>query len=341
LVEDTYLTNNQVWLKNIQVRLILLNYKKIFAITLGIILVFLLSYIGFKYYKYDFDKVHYSLSFSFVPIEGGDYSIIEKTNRQLLKLYQAPENKELQENVNELLNNFEIINQVSFIKSTDSNFGEMNYQFSEEIVKKKRIDQNIRYTFDPQDEINGIPVIRVKADIAFKPYTSYQVKNININDYLTKEKYWPVGHTYFKNILHNILKENMSEKEKVLAISQWINDNMRPAEEKGTRYGALKAAQTKRGRCMDYSDVFITLCRTADIPTRQVFGRNFNGGGHAWTEVYIKDQGWFPVEPQYDILGVSKIHIPLTISSDGNYPLIYWTLPKMKKIDFIDYLLDI
>jgi len=318
----------------------LLNYKKKFAIILGIILV-IFAYIGFKFYQYDFDKVHYRLSFSFVPIEGGDYSIIEKTNRQLLKLYKNPNNEELKKNVNELLKSFEVTNQVSFIKSTDNNFGEMKYQFSEEIVNKKRINQNIKYTFNPKSEINGIPIIRVKAIIAFKPYISYEVKDININDYLSKEKYWPVDNTYFKNILINILKDNKSEKEKVLAISKWINDNMRPAEEKGTRYGALKAAQTKRGRCMDYSDVFITLCRTADIPTRQVFGRNFNGGGHAWAEVYLKEQGWFPVEPQYDILGVSKIHIPLTISSDGNYPLIYWTLPKMKKIDFIDYLLDI
>ena len=318
-----------------------MNYKKIFAITLGIILVFLLSYIGFKYYKYDFDKVHYSLKFSFVPIEGGDYSIIEKTNRQLLKLYKNPENKELQENVNKLLKNFEVTNKVSFIKSTDYNFGEMKYQFSEKVIEKRIINQNIKYTFNPQNKINGIPVIRVKADIAFKPYTSYKVENINMNDYLTKEKYWPVGNKYFKNILSEILDKDISEKEKVIAISQWINDNMRPAEEKGTRYGALKAAQTKRGRCMDYGDVFITLCRTAGIPTRQVFGRNFNGGGHAWAEVYLKEYGWFPVEPQYNILGVSKIHIPLTISSNGNYPLIYWTLPKMKKIDFIDYLLDI
>jgi len=318
----------------------LLRVKKLLIYMLIITLIIGLGFVGYKYYQFDKDKVYYELTFSCLPIKTGDYSKVEETTRALIKYNQNRSNKTLEKKVKDLLQHFEMTDQISFIKIKDPNFGKMRYNFSEKINEKEVLKNKVRYTFDSMQTVSGLPYLKVIAHVDFKPYTSYKpAAKIDENRYLKSAKYWPVKEPYIKSIVENITKKDMSRQKKVLAISNWINNNMEPGDKKGTRFGALKTARIKKGRCMDYSDVFITLCRADGIPTRQVFGRIYQGGGHAWAEVYLKDKGWYPVEPQYERLGVSKNHIPLFVSSDGNFPVLFWTLPKMEKIQgFIDYL---
>ena len=318
----------------------MLRFKKLLIYILTIILIVGLIFVGYKYYQFDKDKVYYELSFTCLPIKTGDYAKVEETTQALIKYNQNRDNKTLEKKVKDLIQHFEITDQLAFIKTKDPNFGKMSYSFSEKIKEKEIINDKVRYTFDSMQTVSGLPYLKVTARVAFKPYASYKpAAEIDEKRYLKTAHYWPVKEQYINSIVANITNKDMSRQEKVLAISNWINSNMEPAEEKGTRFGALKAAQTKKGRCMDYSDVFITLCRATGIPTRQVFGRIYQGGGHAWAEVYLKNEGWYPVEPQYKRLGVSKNHIPLFVSSEGNFPVLFWTLPKMERAKgFIDYL---
>ncbi len=68
--------------------------------------------------------------------------------------------------------------------------------------------------------------------------------------------------------------------------------------------------ETRRGFCEHYAAAFATLMRIADIPTRIVAG--YQGGefntlgdylivrqsdAHAWTEVWLDDQGWTRIDP--------------------------------------------
>jgi transglutaminase-like putative cysteine protease len=59
----------------------------------------------------------------------------------------------------------------------------------------------------------------------------------------------------------------------------------------------------QKGTCSEYTNLFIALMRNKGIPARFVTGYIFmpeNGfeGFHAWAECYIKDYGWFAVDPQ-------------------------------------------
>ncbi len=61
------------------------------------------------------------------------------------------------------------------------------------------------------------------------------------------------------------------------------------------------------GECGGWSLLFTALCRARGIPARQVWGvvkttTEFappgHLKGHVWAEIYLKDVGWIPLEPQ-------------------------------------------
>jgi hypothetical protein len=60
--------------------------------------------------------------------------------------------------------------------------------------------------------------------------------------------------------------------------------------------GAEKVLESGVGKCMDFSDLFVALLRANKIPAKSVFGIVVDYVGenplHAWSEVYLKKQGW-------------------------------------------------
>lgn len=73
------------------------------------------------------------------------------------------------------------------------------------------------------------------------------------------------------------------------------------------RLGALGALESKKGVCMEYSDLLLTLLRNQGIPTRNVYGdgvgslidRSINGIGHQWVEIWLPEKGWTPIDPTW------------------------------------------
>jgi transglutaminase-like putative cysteine protease len=65
-------------------------------------------------------------------------------------------------------------------------------------------------------------------------------------------------------------------------------------------WSGILTYNSKEGKCLDYSDYFVSLCRSKKIPARTVTGLiAVNGKGeesHAWSEVYIKGYGWIPFD---------------------------------------------
>jgi len=75
--------------------------------------------------------------------------------------------------------------------------------------------------------------------------------------------------------------------------------------------------ESRTGQCRDYANVYLALTRTAGMPARRVSGWVVSTwqppagwefvvgttpegkpiGGHAWTQVYLPDEGWTPVDP--------------------------------------------
>ena len=94
----------------------------------------------------------------------------------------------------------------------------------------------------------------------------------------------------------------------------------------------MRVIEQGYGHCWDYTDVFITLCRAANIPARQVCGWLNGVSGHIWAEVYIPDTGWVSVDPTASWLGTSEDYIPFVISENGRMPFVYWSTPVIEKV---------
>ena len=63
------------------------------------------------------------------------------------------------------------------------------------------------------------------------------------------------------------------------------------------------------GRCHEYSNLFVAICRAIGIPARTVTAleirppRRRLSGGHGWAEIYLPDYGWIPIDVQRNLFG--------------------------------------
>ncbi len=94
------------------------------------------------------------------------------------------------------------------------------------------------------------------------------------------------------------LKKN-TDVETVVNSFNYVKDNIRYELKK--EIGAEKVLETGVGKCMDFSDLLVALCRANKIPAKSVFGivvdENAENPLHAWPEVYLKKQGWVLFDP--------------------------------------------
>jgi transglutaminase-like putative cysteine protease len=68
--------------------------------------------------------------------------------------------------------------------------------------------------------------------------------------------------------------------------------------------GAVKALQTRKGDCTEYTDLMVALCRANGIPARHVLGLDAAPGTptrqHAWPEAFTRKHGWVSFDPTFD-----------------------------------------
>ena len=183
----------------------------------------------------------------------------------------------------------------------------------------------------PKEELN-IPEVEVVTSIPVKGFASYRPQHkVDINLYTKPTEYWPSDSPLILSILDKILKDDLTELQKLQAIQSWVYKNIRYAGEVGSRYGTLKVMEQGFGRCWDKCDVLITLCRAARIPARQIMGWVDGMGGHIWAEAYIDSEGWIQLDATASFLGVSEDYVQFFIIEDGRVPAVYWDSPVLKR----------
>ncbi|HEY3491194.1 MAG TPA: transglutaminase domain-containing protein [Candidatus Deferrimicrobiaceae bacterium] len=110
-----------------------------------------------------------------------------------------------------------------------------------------------------------------------------------------------------KEFAARITKGKKTNLTKARAIHDWIVDNMhRDPDVKGCGIGEVDSLLRKMGgKCADIHSVFVTLCRAAGVPAREVFGIRIPKGSsgemtkaqHCWAEFYEPGAGWIVVDP--------------------------------------------
>ncbi len=99
-------------------------------------------------------------------------------------------------------------------------------------------------------------------------------------------------------------------------LSKWVAENIEGAVPGGT--SAINTYKIRQGECGSHSRLLAAFCRAVGIPARlsvgcmysSVYGGSF--GQHAWTEVYMGDAGWVPVDATaFEIDFIDAGHIRL------------------------------
>ncbi len=148
--------------------------------------------------------------------------------------------------------------------------------------------------------------IRSQQDLKNLP-----LSNNNLNYYLQAKKYWQVEDPEIKNLANELkTPENIYKYVAKNLIYDYgrLNTNIQ-------RLGAKQALNKKQSAlCTEFADLFITLCRAAGIPSREVAGYAYTINPklrpvalnkdilHAWAEYYdFEKELWIPVDPTWEM----------------------------------------
>ena len=128
------------------------------------------------------------------------------------------------------------------------------------------------------------------------------------------ENYIESNNSQIVSLAQSITAGYNDPSSKARAISRWVYTNLTylySASEKG----ALAALNSGNGKCTDFSDLFVALCRAIGIPARVVRGQTTNHAtswgilvqsntentaGHQWAEVYLPSLGWVTLDPTFN-----------------------------------------
>ena len=111
--------------------------------------------------------------------------------------------------------------------------------------------------------------------------------------------------------------------EAAVRLSKWVAEEIEGAVPGGT--SAINTYKTRQGECGSHSRLLAAFCRAVGIPARlsvgcmysSLYGGSF--GQHAWTEVWMGEAGWIPVDATaFEIDFIDAGHIRLGTGTSFN-----------------------
>ncbi|WP_422080164.1 transglutaminase-like domain-containing protein [Ulvibacterium sp.] len=170
------------------------------------------------------------------------------------------------------------------------------------ILKDKNYGNSILYTeLSPEHSERQLALVYDVERQEKRPYED----DSSVTKYLNASLLMPVGDR-FQVLADSIIgqKRNGGTLMQARALYDYIIDNMRYA--KFGKYGsgdAVYACDALTGNCTEFHSLFISLARSAGIPSRFAVGasipsdRNEGGidGYHCWAEFYAEGK-WWPVD---------------------------------------------
>jgi len=137
-----------------------------------------------------------------------------------------------------------------------------------------------------------------------------------------------------KVLADQIVEGKTTVREKAKAIYDWICENMyRDPKTRGCGPGYVcPLLLTPGGKCTDIHSVFVSLCRAAGVPAREVFGirqgkthaQDITTWQHCWAEFYLPGYGWVPVDPADVRKMMLKYNLTLEDPKTKEYRDYFW-----------------
>ena len=149
--------------------------------------------------------------------------------------------------------------------------------------------------------------------------------------YCKNDKFWETKDPLIRRRSERIRASSRDLGDFLLRAFAWVRDNVKLRDPLPDRLGAARAIRELRGDCDEMSDLFIALCRAANVPCRRVVGLFYHGhkteakpfDWHAWAEVQVSESIWIPFDPSLNYFAaISERHIPrCCMGRRSDYPL--------------------
>ncbi|MHC4426907.1 MAG: transglutaminase domain-containing protein [Planctomycetota bacterium] len=195
----------------------------------------------------------------------------------------------------------------------------------------------ITYLFRNPPKVLGVPYVTATIEISTDE-TGYVPRTRKAEEtLLSSTEFWPSNDAEIVALARKIMTGKSTTKEKVQAILEWLTPGKNikfGGPVTGSRWGVKKVLKQKFGRCWDFSDCFVTLCRASGIPCRQVGGWLYGTSGHIWAEYLDEGKGW----KQVDATGGGRLncgiyHIAYFTSETGEMPILYVSMPSIEIVE--------
>lgn len=147
-----------------------------------------------------------------------------------------------------------------------------------------------------------ITVYGVESSINEKKIAAYSTETLNLyKSYLAADQQIPSDRQEITELAAAVTgkEKNPYKKARLLYDSMRENYKLQATLRTGMA-DPIDLLKRKSGDCFDFAAVYAALCRSAGIAAVQVTGVVIDNKGdshtHSWTELYLEDFGWFPVD---------------------------------------------
>lgn len=163
-----------------------------------------------------------------------------------------------------------------------------------------------QYTLAPYKKLDVVATGKIKI---FLNPRSEDLSASNLTDYLKSQTYWDTSNPKIAE-LGKTLKTPYAIYQYVV---KTLNYDFNRVQTNGPRLGAVQALNNPNSAvCLEFSDLFIAIARSAGIPAREVEGYGYSSNSHerplslvedvlhAWPQYYDFDKkAWIMIDPTW------------------------------------------
>jgi len=277
----------------------------------------------------------YRVSLVVAAIEKCDYMKCTPLFNDFLNLRARPDDPAARDAVLNDARGFTFGNAI-VLRDLNSNGKPIAYEFSAmpENVTPFAAGDCTRFAFRNLPGNLGVPYVKVSARItteAFKATPTTRQPDLLL---LCPTRFWPSDDKEIAALAGRITAGYTTPEEKTWAILDWLLPGRHlqfGGAETGSRYGVMQTLKQAYGHCWDFSDLFITLCRAAGVPCRQVGGWLVGQSGHVWAEVLLPAQGWMQIDPTAGA-ACGTDYLPFFTTETGEMPIVYLAMPEIEEV---------
>ena len=149
------------------------------------------------------------------------------------------------------------------------------------------------------------------------------------DEHCRRDRFWETKDPLIRRAAERIMHSSLDINDFLLNTFTWIREKVKLLDPQSKRLGAASAIRELTGDCDELSDLFIAICRAANIPCRRVVGLFYHGrearsfDWHAWAEVRTGKDTWIPFDPSLGFFAsISERHLArCCMGRRSDYPL--------------------